>query len=361
MLSRIKYRSFLIRLFNWEYWPVYVSNIPVFIFWMYYAIRSGSLLFFTRVNPGIPTSGLFGESKWKILNLIPEKYLPKAIFIKGIETGEPEKIHHLMQDAGIDFPCIIKPDVGERGRGVERLPGPDSLKVYLEAHRNTDLIIQEYIDLPLEYSVMCFRLPDMEKAGITSICKKAFLTVTGDGRSTLKELIQASPRSLLQLNMLQQKLGANIETVPEKDQEILLEPIGNHCRGTMFINCNHFITADVEEQFLSMLSGMHQVHYGRFDIRVKSKESLHTGLGLKVFEFNGVGSEPAHVYDPDYKAWRAYADFLSHWKILYQIARNQKRKGVKTTPLKHFRSMWLNYRSHVRRVSIASRNFPDLC
>lgn len=49
-------------------------------------------------------------------------------------------------------------------------------------------------------------------------------------------------------------------------------------------------------------------------------------------ELNGVSSEAAHVYDPDYKIVRAYKDIARHMKIIYRIAKKNHDLGVKYAP-----------------------------
>ena len=46
-------------------------------------------------------------------------------------------------------------------------------------------------------------------------------------------------------------------------------------------------------------------------------------------EYNGIGAEPAHIYDPGYPFFKKYKDIYSHWKIIYQIYKIQKKRGVK--------------------------------
>src|SRR5688572_22937495 len=73
------WRRFMIRLQHWEYWPIYVFNFPVLLIWLWHAMRSRDLVFFTSTNPGIPTGGFFGESKSQILRNIPDAYKPITV------------------------------------------------------------------------------------------------------------------------------------------------------------------------------------------------------------------------------------------------------------------------------------------
>ena len=118
--QRFKQSTFFVKLRSWEYWPVYITNIPVIGFWLFFAIRSRALFFFSAVNPVIETGGVLGESKINILNRLPKYTIPKTIFIKK-ETENFDWILKQMKSEGIIFPIIAKPDVGERGFLVEKV------------------------------------------------------------------------------------------------------------------------------------------------------------------------------------------------------------------------------------------------
>lgn len=346
--TKAKYNPFLVRWGNWEYWPPYLSNIPIVFYWFLYALRSRSLLFFTNVNPSIPTGGLFGESKSNILKLIPENHLPGYLLVRSPGKLPLNRLINLMEAQKIIFPCIVKPDVGERGRGVVKINNPRELQNY---HQNQSVpyIIQEYLDLPLEFSILCYSIPGSDKQGITSVCQKEFLHVAGNGKSTLRELIEENPRALLQKERLEKAWGNDLLRIPSPDEEVLLEPIGNHCRGTKFLNRNDLISPALEQIFLPVLDKMEGVAYGRFDLRTQSINDLLQHGEFKVMEFNGVGSEPAHVYDPSYSMLRAYRDFKSHWKLLFEIHMAQKRRGNAVMTFRALRREWKTYRNLTRQ------------
>ena len=120
----------------------------------------------------------------------------------------------------------------------------------------------------------------------------------------------------------------DLQQVPDAGETVLLEGIGNHCRGTQFLNANDWITPGLETAILKVLSQMPGVYYGRFDLRTSSIDDLNAGRAFLIMEFNGVGSEPAHIYDPAYPVVNAYKDVWRHWRILYEISREQKAHGI---------------------------------
>ena len=61
-----------------------------------------------------------------------------------------------------------------------------------------DYLIQEFVDYPLEVSVFYYRFPGAAKGHITGFIKKECLSVTGDGTSTLLQLIDGLFKSAFQ-------------------------------------------------------------------------------------------------------------------------------------------------------------------
>ncbi|MFK8006344.1 MAG: hypothetical protein AB8H03_08240 [Saprospiraceae bacterium] len=326
--QKIQHSSFFVKWTNWEYYPVYIANIPTVFFWLYFGIRARALFFFSSVNPVIETGGVMGESKINIFNRMPEYSIPKTIFIKK-ENATINSIITILLQKGIKFPFIAKPDVGERGFLVEKIEDKTDLKNYLKKI-TVDFIIQDFIDSPLEISVLYYRMPDAEKGTITSVCIKKMLSVTGDGKSTIETLMENYPRAKFQLKRFQKDFPTMLLQIPKIDEEIILEPIGNHSRGTTFLNGNHHIDAQLIQVFDKIALQMEGIHYGRFDMKCESIELLRQGKAFKILEFNGIASEPAHIYDPKYSLINAYQDIFNHWKIIYKISKVQRKKGVKS-------------------------------
>ena len=343
--TRLWWRRFWIRLNSWEYWPMYVFNIPVVFTWLWHALRSRDLFFFALTNPGIETGGFFGESKSAILQHIPDEFKPITVLLKT--PVDEQQLQEVMDRSGLTFPVIAKPEVGERGWLIERINNIDELRTYLKAHP-IDIILQTYVQFPLELSIMVFNMPDRSESRVTSICEKKFLSITGDGISTTEQLILSNDRAVLQYEKLVSKLGRKVNDVLGTGQQMLLEPIGNHCRGTMFLDRNREIDEAIEAQMIPLLGRMPGVFYGRFDIRVASWDSLRQGKDIRVLEFNGTSSDPAHIYQPGFSLFKAYKDIFYHWHVMYKIARQNKRAGMRPVLFKKIISGLFIYFRHKR-------------
>jgi hypothetical protein len=348
VLKTTRFALFFHRLLHWEYWPWQIANLPVIACWLFYALRARSLFFFSAVNPTIETGGLFGESKINILRQIPEQYLPATLFFSG-HTSVSEMVTTIRKHPVIGYPLIVKPNIGERGLLVEKIRSETELISYLTTYR-IDLLIQEFIDYPIELAVMHHRFPGQSHGKVTSICMKETLKVTGDGRKTVRELMQQLPRARFQINRFEQQYPDLLNNIPKNDEVLELEPIGNHSRGTQFLNGNPLINERIHSVFNQIGQQMEQIHYGRFDIKCKSLELLEQGEEIKILEYNGVGAEPAHVYDPAIPVWKKYLDFFRHWRILYQIYRVQKNKRVRPMHWKEVRDHWNRYQTYLNSL-----------
>ncbi len=328
---KIKAPLIFIKWTNYEYWTWWVFYIPLLPYWLWLSIKTKSLAFFTATNTNIELGGFFGESKIDILKQIPHDYLPKAFSVKqGLSFDEIQGLTEINQFV---FPFIVKPNVGKRGFAVEKINTVSELKKY-HASANYDCIIQEFIDYPIELGVLFYRLPDEQKGYVTSITIKEFLTVTGDGKSSILELMQQSKRARFQIKAMKEKLGEEINRVLLRNEKCLLEPIGNHCRGTKFINGNDLINDKLHSVFNEIAKNINGFYFGRFDLKVKSIEDLYCGSTIKIMELNGASSEPGHIYDASYGLIPAYKNIMYHWKILAEIATQNKKKGIKPVPFK---------------------------
>ncbi|WP_375559719.1 hypothetical protein ACE193_18600 [Bernardetia sp. OM2101] len=344
-----------IKLTNFEYWSMWFFYLPTVPYGLYLALRSGSLAYFTSVNPAVPLSGMQGQPKQDILKLLDEKYLPKSLYFKHNSAFEFVKSE--IEKKEINFPFIIKPEVGERGKGVEKMDSFEELQDYLNEYtkeNKSDFIIQEFLTEPIELGVLYYRLPNNLKnkvkkernnrrlkkfrdSAITSIVQKEFLTVKGDGKKTVAQLIEDSDRARFQKKRLEKEFEQEWNVTIPTNEKIVLEHIGNHCRGTKFLDGNDLITKENLAAFDEIMKSLENYYYGRFDIKVPSIEDFKQGKGIKIMEVNGVASEPAHIYDPKTPILKAYKDIFWHMKIIQVISFQNKKDG---TPYASFSQIW---------------------
>lgn len=314
------------KILKWEYWPnsmFYIPNIP---FAFYHAIKAKNLVFYTAVNPTIANSGIGTESKYETMQLIPEKYSPTTIFHKA-NTSINETIDKVRNQI-TTYPIIAKPDIGFRGLLVQKIASENELISYLQKYP-IDILIQEFLTEKKECGIFYLRYPDNQSGKITSITLKDFPHIIGDGKHTVEELILTDKRIKNYIHIVKDCITIPLDTIIKKDEKIQLSDIGNHSKGTQFINGNHLISDKLEQTITELNKQIDGWYYGRIDIKYNTFEDLEKG-DFKILELNGILAEPTHIYDTSQSNYlKALKEMRVHWKQLYKIARiNHDEKDI---------------------------------
>ena len=318
MIKKIFRKSFFIKLLHWEYWPFHVVYGPVYLYWLFLCIRARSFFFFNTSNPSIKNGGFLMESKWAIYNLMPPAFYPSTLYFEKCKSlvDVMEEIHRNQ----FKFPLIAKPDIGMKGLGVQKVNDITELVNYISTSR-VNFLIQEYIPYKNEVGIFYYRLPGEKSGHISGIVSKEFLSVTGDGISTLEMLLMMDNRHILQLPVLQKTYGKSLQNVLQAGEEFVLVPYGNHVRGAKFTDASHLIDERLTQMIDSICKGVQGFYYGRLDVRYNTWEELREGKNFSIIELNGAGSEPTHMYDPAHSIFFAWKEIIRHWNILYKISR----------------------------------------
>lgn len=308
-------KTSIIKWTQYEYWPFWLFYGPLTPWYLYKIITAGAPAYFCTTNPGLKWGGFMNYSKIDLLNQIDKKYKPRTLFFPTISAD----------DIPMPFPFIAKPDVGERGIGVELIRNQTDWINYLTYHHE-DLIIQAYNDYAFEFGAFYIRMPKEEKGKIISMTGKEFLQFTGDGKSTLKDFIEQSIRATFRKNYLFERFQSKLDEIIPKGHTVLVEPIGNHNRGTKFLDATHLISPELENRLNEIAQKINGFYYGRFDIKAQSIEDLQNG-NFVILEVNGVNSEATHVLDPKHNLIFAYKEVIRHLNYQHQIALQNHQLG----------------------------------
>ena len=148
-------RGYWIRTTNYEFWPFWLFYIPAYFYYVFLAIKSRSVLYFTKLNSGMKFGGAILSSKIEILSQLPEKLIPKTILINHCDSFE--KINQSRLIKKIDFPIIAKPDNAERGKGVHKLENESELKSFVQKIKQQTYLIQEFVSFPIELGILAYK------------------------------------------------------------------------------------------------------------------------------------------------------------------------------------------------------------
>lgn len=298
---------------NWkqyEFWPTWIFYAPFVPYWVLRSLQARSFSYFCKVNPEIEFGGFLDYSKYKILAQIPAEFLPKT-----------QLISHKSQLQPLEFPFVVKPNLGERGINVEIIKNQSDWEKY---PIETDLIVQEWIDALMEFGIFFAKNPKTQKGEILSITGKEFLTFKSDGKTTLRSFITRHLRAQSRKDYLFQKFADQLDIVFPEGNEIILEPIGNHNRGTKFIDSSHLINENLTQIINSISAKIEGFNYGRFDVKTHSIANLNQGK-FWILEINGANSEATHIYDPRHNLSFAYKEVKRHLDRQFEIAKNNPK------------------------------------
>lgn len=351
--DRIK-KSFY-RARHWETWHWLIKYLPMSPFWIGYCIRARSCWFFTAANPTLTFGGYEGENKMEMYDLLPEGAYPKTIFIRV--SLPKSSVEALVASAGFSFPVAVKPDVGRMGFMFRRLNYMGELMRYHDS-MEVDYVLQEFVHYPLEVSVFYYRFPDQKKGTITGFVRKEHLSVTGDGTSTLHDLMLRYSRIQFRLEEMRLKHFSMLNTVIPAGEKYILSEALNLSRGGKLISLEH----EKDEKLLQVfdnLSHNGNFYFGRYDIKCASVEELKNGNNFSILEFNGSGAEPHHVYGNGNSFLKAIKILLDHWDILYRISIENHKRGIPywsfMRGLHHLRNARKHFKT-LRRLDLNSTN-----
>lgn len=324
------------RLTRWEYWSPWILYAPVFVYVLYLGLKHRCMTLFTATNPAIPDSGFVGESKTAILDMFQGDAIAKYDRIPADMDQECmfEQAREFMREQALSFPIALKPDVGERGQGVEIIHDCKQMRDYF-SHTPHDIIIQEYIG-GVEFGVFYYRIPSEPKGNIFSITRKKFLNVEGDGQKTIQELILADDQAVSMAKYHLKRNEDRLFEVPEKGEQIRIVELGTHARGAIFRDGSDLISNALADKMNTICQPVSGYYFGRFDIKVPTPGHLQQGKGLKIIEANGVTSESTNIYDSKYSFFDAQRILFKQWRLAYEIADQNRRQQAEVSSLLPF-------------------------
>ncbi len=342
----LKIKVYIFKLSNWEFWNAnFVYFVPG-LYFLYLAFKAKSLGFFNASNPSIKNGGFAMERKMDIYNIIPKEYYPKSLFFK--DNQDIFSVHSALVEHKLRFPLIIKPDIGLQGIRVEKIISIVELNAYLNNAR-FDFIVQEYIDYENEIGIFYYKIPDEEAGIISGIVFKEYPTVIGDGKSTIKELIIKDLRLYIHIKSFQAIYGNKLNHVLNNGQIHNLITIGNHARGSKFIDISDLITPKLTKTINKICNKIPNFYFGRIDIKYNTFEELENCSKFSIIEINGAASLPTHIYDPKHSLFFAWKEIIKHFNIMYEISKINHSMGV---PYLNFKEVISIFKAHFNHISL---------
>jgi len=325
---RLLYSSW-VRLRRWEFWPPWAAYPPVVGYVLGLAARHRSLTVFTAANPAIPFGGFIGESKIDILRGLGPEHVARSVFLEGTLPVDIKiaRVNAFLTTLKRDLPVVLKPDQGQRGSGVVVARTREALDGSL-ARTNVDTIVQEYVS-GVEFGVFYVRRPGDVCVSILATTEKRLPSVKGNGRQTIEQLILADPNTIGMARFHLRQNSDRLHEMPAAGQVVSLGDCGSHCRGARFYDAASLLTPALERAIDNIATRFDGFYFGRFDLRVPSRDAFARGEQMTILELNGVTSEVTHIYDPAVSLTAAYRALCEQWRLAFEIGAANAARGTR--------------------------------
>jgi len=332
-----------------EFWSPKLFYIPVWIWAVWLALRYRGVRLPLIANPGLPASGLVGESKSHVLHGAGDDarrwIAPFTTVVRGTGPAGVAEALAALDSVGLSLPVVAKPDLGCRGAGVRPIRNDVEMEQYLaDFPVGQTIVLQKLIDVEGEAGVFYIRRPGAERGRIFSLTLKHFPHVEGDGVSTLRDLILRDPRAGELSHLYFPRHTDLLDTVLPLGERVRLAFAGSHSRGAIFRNGARHITDALERQFDAIARDIPEFWFGRFDVRFADFEAFRRGEDLTIVEINGAGAEATHIWDSRTRLRDAYATLFEQFELLWAIGSANRQRGFRPEPWRTFLNRWLTER-----------------
>lgn len=339
---------------HWEFWPVWMFYPPVAFYYTWLSIKYWGPLLPTAANPGIVSGGMVGESKMatlaELMTTSPE-FTAEAELLAGATSEERlVSLHEICTRRNIAFPYILKPDLGQRGNGVKLIRKEEQARAYLK-QTSAPLLVQRFAEGPHEAGIFYYWLPGEARGQIFAITEKVFPIITGDGKSTITELIWADPRARFMADKYLSRLQARKHEVLPAGVTLSLGITGNHAQGCIFRDGMAFCTPELTACVDAISQKLTGFNIGRYDVRYASMDDLRAGKNFQIIELNGASSEATSIYDARNSLFNAYRQLFRQWDLVFAIGAANRRRGCAPLgPLMFWR--------HLRNYHLQAATYP---
>lgn len=335
-----------------EFWPAWAMYLPVVMQSLILAARHRSLTLPLIANPGLPLSGMVGVEKSKLMAQAAgdcqQAILPwfRHTRTNAELDSQAAVIHRQMKLNQLNFPLVCKPDIGCRGNGVKLVHDTRELMDTLDYYPPGEgMLLQALSSWEPEAGVFYIRQPDEPRGRIISLALKYSPYVVGDGKSTLRELIEADPRAGQLQHLYLQRHGEKLNSVVAKGEAYRLIFAASHSRGAIFRNGKQHITPRLSARIDALMKDIPEFYYGRLDIKFRDIAALERGDTIEIVEINSASSEPLHIWDRNTAFSEALQALLFQYRALFQLGAKNRKRGFRPPGLRALLAAWKKERA----------------
>lgn len=340
MYIRRKLYSRWIKTTRHEFWPTRIFYLPGVIYYLWLCMKNGYLGLLSVANPGMTEAGIYNAPKVAVLNKLAQNnsdYIAKSLSLEEKDRRNwPQISDSFMSAHTLEFPIIVKPQMGQRGLDINLLKSREELiNCLMNIPKDALYMLQEFAP-GIEYGVHYARFPNRDNGEIFSLGRKDLIYLCGDGVKDLEQLIMEHPRACIMYKMHCSKHRDKLSWVPADGESFKLVAIGTHSCGAIFNDSRDLITPKMSARIDAISKGYPGFFIGRYDVMAASEKDLQEGINFKVVELNSVMGEPPHLYHPGNSLWKGYCDLFAYIKLVVDIATENIRQGNIPLPRKEF-------------------------
>jgi membrane protein DedA with SNARE-associated domain len=345
--------------------PPALFYLPLVINWIRLGLRHRSLTLPTAANPKIFAGGMWGEAKSSYFyDVTPaeRQWIADFVIVKRNAGAwslgaDVERAVRALDDAGLDYPLVAKPDIGWHGHGVRRIDNRAALENYIaQFPASNTLMLQRYVPYAAEAAVLYARLPGEVNGRVLSLTLRYFPQVIGNGQYTVRQLIRSDARarwkSALHLGIDPSHRGVDrfdLDRIPARGEVVRIALIGNQRAGALYRDASRHITGALEARFDAIAGSMTEFHYGRFDLRFDTLEALKRAEDFSIVEINGIGGEAIDCWDPRLAVGEAYRRLAEQQRLLFLIGGRNRARGFRPMAAGDFIASLIRQTQLIRR------------
>jgi len=101
-------------------------------------------------------SGFSGYGKYDEIIRFDDELIPKTLLVKRGDSLD--ELRAKIKEKQISYPFVMKPNLGRGARDIVKIHNQEQLAAKIFS-LNEEYLIQEFIDYPLEFGILYYRIP----------------------------------------------------------------------------------------------------------------------------------------------------------------------------------------------------------
>lgn len=341
------------RLGTLESLPKWLNLVPIVAQWLWLSVRYGSVTLPSAANPCITSGGMVGEGKMEYfasMGAIARSRTAATTSVVRTAQCELHDVVEAMRNEGLEFPVVAKPDMGWCGFGVRLLRDEADARRYLALFPEGErIVLQHHLAHDGEAGIFYMREPGQATGRVLGMLLRHYPSVRSDGRSTIEDLISLDPRLARLGQDGMSEASCDLARIPADGERVRLSLVSSTRVGGLYLDGSQAVTPQLVAAIDEVARDMLNFHAGRFDVKFRDLESLRSGVGFKIIEVNGAGSEAVHAWDPAHSIWHAYAIIFDKQRRLFALAARMRALGHRPIGLVRLARLHFRQQALIRR------------